>query len=69
MRFCLWMRTYLGHLTKRVISRFGWMSFPIRKFFGLCTNNGFLALLLFFAADSVVVTTFFPFASFFGYNA
>ena len=34
MRFCLWILMYLGHLTKRVKSREGWMSPPRRKFLG-----------------------------------
>merc|ERR1719361_3156232 len=43
-------RTYLGHFTKRVRSRFGWMSPPRRKFLGVFSNRGFFFAFAFFAA-------------------
>ena len=66
--FCLWIRMYFGHLTKRVRSLFGWMSPPILKF-----------LVLFLKRDALPEppvdvlpldsTTFFPLTAFFTYRA
>merc|ERR1712099_30142 len=33
--------TYFGHLTKRVKSRLGWISWPMPKFLGLFSKRGF----------------------------
>ena len=66
-RFCRWIRTYLGHFTYRVRSRCGWMSPPMRKFFGRATKSGFCARSFFFLSAPAVVTTFLPFVSFLGY--
>mmetsp|Transcript_2195 Transcript_2195/g.6541 ORF Transcript_2195/g.6541 Transcript_2195/m.6541 type:complete len:215 (-) Transcript_2195:12-656(-) len=38
--FCLWSRTYRGHLTKRLRSRVGRMSPPTRKFLGVLWKSG-----------------------------
>merc|ERR1712105_16478 len=42
MALCLWSLMYLGHLTKRLRSRLGWISCPIPKFFGLFSKRGFV---------------------------
>mmetsp|Transcript_55250 Transcript_55250/g.179490 ORF Transcript_55250/g.179490 Transcript_55250/m.179490 type:complete len:211 (+) Transcript_55250:359-991(+) len=47
-------RTYLGHRTKRVRSRFGWMSPPKRKFLGVFSKSGFLTAFAFFAAKGAL---------------
>mmetsp|Transcript_74199 Transcript_74199/g.164091 ORF Transcript_74199/g.164091 Transcript_74199/m.164091 type:complete len:271 (-) Transcript_74199:22-834(-) len=43
-------RTYLGHLTKRVRSRFGWMAPPRRKLRGVFSKSGFFCAFFFFSA-------------------
>eukprot|EP00444_Apocalathium_aciculiferum_P042454 CAMPEP_0183548752 /NCGR_PEP_ID=MMETSP0371-20130417/60969_1 /TAXON_ID=268820 /ORGANISM="Peridinium aciculiferum, Strain PAER-2" /LENGTH=71 /DNA_ID=CAMNT_0025752245 /DNA_START=14 /DNA_END=229 /DNA_ORIENTATION=+ len=48
--FMRWRRTYFGQRTKRVRSRFGWMSPPKRKFLGVFSKRGFLTAFVFFAA-------------------
>merc|ERR1719463_406468 len=53
-------RTYLGHFTKRVRSRLGWMSPPRRKFLGAFSKSGFLVAFLPFDAPSGAAATFFP---------
>lgn len=59
---------YLGHLTKRVRSLFGWMSPPILKLRAFFSNNGLLAACAPFPTPAEAVTTFFPFETFFTYN-
>lgn len=61
IRFCLWMRTYFGHLTKRVKFLTGWMSPPIRKFLGDFLKRDALAS----SCLAFPTTTFFPFTAFF----
>merc|ERR550532_1579849 len=60
MRFflCSWM--YLGHLTKRVRSRFGWTSPPIRKFLGAFSKSVLLTAFFFFSAKGAL-GSFLPF--------
>merc|ERR1719203_1947730 len=57
-------RMYLGHRTKRVKSRFGWMSPPRRKFLGVFSNSGFLCALFFFSASGADGSFFLPAADF-----
>merc|ERR1719433_1603422 len=52
-------RTYFGHFTKRVRSVFGRMSPPMRKFFGVFSNNElFCTFFLLFAKGAAA--TFLP---------
>ncbi len=59
---CLWTRMYLGHLTKRLKSRVGWISCPIPKFRTLFSNKGFCFFFdsCFFAASGGGAATFLP---------
>ena len=60
--FCLCKRTYLGHLTKRLKSRLGWICWPIWKLRGRATKRGFLTLLTSgFLTAKGAAATFFPF--------
>lgn len=62
--FWRWSLMYSGHLTKRERSRFGWRSFPMPKFLGVFSINGFdgAAAVFGLAAIFGVGATFFPFA-------
>merc|ERR1719282_1037319 len=53
-------RTYFGQRTKRVKSRFGWMSPPKRKFLGVFSKSGFLAAFFFLSAKGADATFFLP---------
>merc|ERR1719476_1162253 len=57
-------RTYLGHLTKRVRSRFGWMSPPRRKLRGVFSKSGFFWVRFFFSARGAEGSFFLPAAAF-----
>merc|ERR1719446_531968 len=59
LAFC--KRTYLGHLTKRVKSRLGWMAPPRRKLRGVFSKSGLrLAAFFFFAAKGAEGNFFLP---------
>lgn len=63
--FCLWIRMYLGHLTKRVRSFLGWMSPPILKLRALFLKRELLPAEA--PAEAAPTTTFFPLTAFFTY--
>jgi len=60
------MRMYLGHLTNRVKSLFGWISFPIEKFRGALVPaiGASLVSVFCFFADAVEASVAFLFPSF-----
>merc|ERR1719277_552761 len=57
-------RTYLGHLTKRVKSRFGWMSPPNLKLRGVFSKSGFFWVFFFLSANGAEGSFFLPAAAF-----
>ena len=60
IRFCLWIRTYFGHLTNLVRSLTGWISPPILKFLGdFLKSEDFASFAVAFPT-----TTFFPLTAF-----
>eukprot|EP00444_Apocalathium_aciculiferum_P044371 CAMPEP_0183542820 /NCGR_PEP_ID=MMETSP0371-20130417/42627_1 /TAXON_ID=268820 /ORGANISM="Peridinium aciculiferum, Strain PAER-2" /LENGTH=84 /DNA_ID=CAMNT_0025744153 /DNA_START=22 /DNA_END=276 /DNA_ORIENTATION=+ len=61
--FMRWRRTYFGHLTKRVRSRFGWISPPNRKFLGVFSKSGFFKAFVFLAASGAEGSFFLPAAA------
>merc|ERR1719198_454993 len=56
--------TYFGHLMKRVRSRLGWMSPPMRKLRGAFSKSGFFAAFFFFSDSGALGSFFLPAAAF-----
>merc|ERR1740130_2579757 len=57
LAFC--KRTYFGHFTKRVRSRFGWMSPPKRKLLGAFSKRGFFCVFFFLSPPRGALGNFF----------
>merc|ERR1719413_256370 len=58
-----WRRTYLGHLTKRVKSLFGWMSPPSLKLRGVFSKSGVFWVFFFLSARGAEGSFFLPAAA------
>merc|ERR1719446_689138 len=57
-------RTYLGHFTKRVRSRLGWMSPPRRELRGAFSKRGFFLAAFLFSARGAEGSFLPPLAAF-----